>query len=123
MERRMSDDGLFRSGTAKPPPKPTAGRTPGGMKRPTKKMLDSFRPSMIDNMAVSLLIDRGWSLGICCRHCERLVEWTPDILAEKFAGKEGMGLRAIHGKLECGGDKGCGASDVAIFPYFPGQEQ
>lgn len=96
---------------------------PQGPKRPPKRMIDAFRPAMIQDDDIAWLVRRGMSLVICCRNCPRMVEWTPADLAGRFAGKGGVKLRALHPRLSCSGPDGCGAGDVALFPWFPGQAQ
>jgi hypothetical protein len=61
-----------------PPGLPTA------LKRPEEKAIRAFRPWMIGNDTIGTLLERGWSLGICCRHCPRTIEMTPAALEQRF---------------------------------------
>lgn len=99
-----------------------ATNIPKTLKRPPDKYIRAFKPRMVEGHTVGDLVGQGWSLGICCRHCPRVVEWTPPELESRFAGKLGLKLADLLPKLACSGPDGCGSLDVAIFPYVEGPE-
>lgn len=92
---------------------------PTTLTRPPERFIRAFRPSMVEDHTVGQLIEKGWSLGICCRACPRVVEWTPAALRGRFPPeRQGIHLAALLPRLSCGGPGGCGSSNVAIFPYL-----
>lgn len=90
---------------------------PTKLKRPEEKAIRSFNPWMIGNDTIGTLLDNGWSLGICCRHCPRTIEMTPAALEEKFGAYRHLKLVDLLPKLECGVDKGCGSKEMVLFPW------
>jgi hypothetical protein len=94
-----------------PPGQPTT------LKRPAEKTIRSFKPWMIGNDTIGTLLDHGWSLGICCRHCPRTIEMTPAALEEKFGAYRHMKLADLLPKLECGTENGCGSKEMVLFPW------
>lgn len=97
-----------------PPGHPTA------LKRPEEKAIRAFRPWMIGNDTVGTLLDRGWSLGICCRHCPRTIEMTPAAIEQRFGAFRHLKLVDLLPRLECGTEKGCGSKDMVLFPWKVG---
>lgn len=93
------------------------------LKRPDQKLIDKFRPDMVDVAGantVGALVDKGFSLVICCKACPRMVEWSPADLEEKFADRLGLRLFDLVPRLTCSGPEGCGHKEVAVFPHFAG---
>lgn len=90
---------------------------PTTLKRPEEKAIRSFKPWMIGADTIGTLLDRGWSLGVCCRGCPRTIEMTPAALEEKFGAYRQLRLVDLLPKLECGTEKGCGSKDMVLFPW------
>ena len=90
---------------------------PSTLKRPEEKAIRSFKPWMIGNDTIATLLDNGWSLGICCRHCQRTIEMKPEVIQERFGDYRGMPLVNLLPKLVCGEPKGCGSTDMVLFPW------
>jgi hypothetical protein len=84
---------------------------------PEKKYLRAFRLSQVWNDRVETYLQKGWSLGICCKACERLVEWTPPDLQARFGGEPDLRIAVIAQRLKCSGEGGCGSKDIAVFPH------
>jgi hypothetical protein len=109
-------------GSAVQNPEPLATETlppglPTALKRPAEKTIRSFRPWMIGKDTIGTLLDNGWSLGICCRHCSRTIEMKPQAIEQRFGGYRALPLVDLLPKLECGKPKGCGSSDMVLFPW------
>src|ERR1700748_357252 len=92
-----------------PPGQPTR------LKRPEEKAIRSFKPWMIGKDTIGTLLDNGWSLGICCRHCPRTIEMKPEAIEARFGAYRGLRLIDLLPKLECGTDKGCGSKEMVLF--------
>lgn len=82
---------------------------------PDAKRLSAFKLSMINEDRVRVYLEKGWSLGIACKDCLRLVEWTPADLMRKF--KPETRIYDIAKRLTCAGDDGCGSHRIAVFPH------
>lgn len=86
------------------------------LRRPSGKPLEIFHVGMIPRGdTVQTYLDEGWSLGIACKDCPRLVEWTPEDLQERFA--PATPIVQIARKLTCSGPSGCGSERIAVFPH------
>ncbi len=90
---------------------------PSTLTRPGAKAIRSFRPWMVGDDTIATLLDNGWSLGICCRHCRRTIEMKPEALGRTFGGHRALKLVDLLPLLSCGVEKGCGSTDMVIFPY------
>jgi hypothetical protein len=90
---------------------------PSQLKRPEEKAIRSFKPWMIGADTIGTLLDNGWSLGICCRDCPRTIEMKPEAIEEKFGAYRGLRLVDLLPKLTCGQDRGCGSTDMVLFPW------
>jgi hypothetical protein len=66
---------------------------------------------------IGTLLDNGWSLGVCCRHCPRTIEMKPEAIEERFGAYRDMPLGNLLPKLVCGEPQGCGSTDMVLFPY------
>ena len=88
------------------------------LKPPPKKALKAFHVGQVGDDTVATYLEKGWSLGICCQACERLVEWTPPELARRFPDPGGTRIAAIVQRLACAGEGGCGSRDIAVFPHL-----
>jgi hypothetical protein len=95
------------------------GVVPSTLKRPPKKQLRAFHAGMIDpTHTIRLYLERGYSLAICCKDCERLTEWAPAELSERFRGKESLKVKDLAERICCTGAGGCGSNDVAVWPHL-----
>ena len=92
--------------------------TPSTLKPPPKAALQRFHVGQVGADTVATFLEEGWSLVICCKACERLVEWTPPQLLEKFEGKVGLKVADLVPRLSCTGEEGCGSKEIAVFPHF-----
>ena len=90
---------------------------PSKLKRPEEKAIRSFKPWMIGADTIGTLLDNGWSLGICCRHCPRTIEMKPEAIEEKFGAYRALRLVDLLPKLTCGEDRGCGSTEMVLFPW------
>ena len=88
------------------------------LKAPARKALKAFHAGQVGDDTIATYLQCGWSLAICCKACERLVEWTPPDLAERFAGREGVRVADLVPRLACAGDGGCGSREIAAFPHL-----
>ncbi|WP_068875988.1 MULTISPECIES: hypothetical protein [unclassified Phenylobacterium] len=88
------------------------------LKPPPKKALAAFHVGQVGNDTVETYLKSRWSLAICCKTCERLVEWTPPMLADRFAGREATRIADLVPRLSCKGEGGCRGSDIAVFPHL-----
>ena len=52
------------------------------LKPPPKRALQNFHAGQVGDDTVATYLAKGWSLAICCKTCERLVEWTPPDLVQ-----------------------------------------
>ena len=90
---------------------------PSKLKRPEEKAIRGFKPWQIGADTIATLLDNGWSLGICCRHCPRTIEMRPEAIEEKFGAYRHMKLVDLLPKLTCGTENGCGSTEMALFPW------
>jgi hypothetical protein len=90
---------------------------PTKLKRPEEKAIRSFKPWQIGADTIATLLDNGWSLGICCRNCPRTIEMKPEAIEEKFGAYRHLKLVDLLPKLTCGTEKGCGSTDLVLFPW------
>ncbi|WP_369062238.1 hypothetical protein ABOZ73_08190 [Caulobacter sp. 73W] len=86
------------------------------LKRPPAKLLQRFELKQIGVDTVEDYLKKGFSLAICCRSCDRLIEWTPPDLAARF--KLQTPIMQIASRLSCRGEGGCKSDDVAVFPHL-----
>lgn len=91
---------------------------PSTLKAPPKKALAAFNVGQIGEDTVGVFLEEGWSLAICCKRCERLVEWTPPQLLEKFGDKIDLRIADLAPRLSCRGEEGCGSREIAVFPHL-----
>lgn len=91
---------------------------PSTLKAPPKKALQAFRVGQVGRDTISTYLENGWSLAICCKDCERLVEWTPPELAQRFRDRRGVLIADLVERLACAGEGGCGSHEIAVFPHL-----
>lgn len=87
------------------------------LKPPPKTALKRFHAGQVGDDTVEIFLRKGWSLAICCKDCERLVEWTPSELLRRFEGTPGLRIASLVERLACAGPDGCGSRDTAVFPH------
>jgi hypothetical protein len=87
------------------------------LKPPPKKALRAFHIGQVGDDTVELYLQKGWSLAICCKACERLVEWTPPELARRYSDRTALRIAALVDRLACGGEAGCRSREIAVFPH------
>lgn len=92
--------------------------TTPSLKRPAQKMLNAFRVSMVGQDTIRTLLEKRFSLVVCCKHCPRMIEWTPSELASRFGDRVDLRLADLVPRLTCTGEDGCGTREIAVFPYF-----
>jgi hypothetical protein len=85
---------------------------------PEAYLIRTFNIRQVAGLSVRWFLKGKFSLGICCRDCSRLSEWTPPELEEKFAGKLDLPVAEIVKRLACTGEGGCGSHSVAVFPHL-----
>lgn len=85
------------------------------LKLPSPRQLARFRLSDVKDDDVGIFVGMGWSLAIACQNCSRLIEWTPEVLQEKFAPTER--IADIASRLTCSGPEGCGSPKIAVWPH------
>ena len=110
MGSAVKNIGRFETETL-PPDQPTK------LKRPEEKAIRSFKPWMVEDHTIGTYLDRGWSLGICCRQCPRTIEMKPEAIEERFGAYRRLKVAALLPKLVCGEPKGCGSTDMVLFPW------
>lgn len=86
------------------------------LKRPPAKALQAFQVGQVGDDTVATYLAKGWSLAICCKACERLVEWTPPELQARFGDRLGLRIADLVPRLACAGPEGCGSREIAVFP-------
>ena len=93
--------------------------TPQGstIQRPSTKELSRFSLRDIRDDKIRDYLEKGWSLGICCQDCPRLVEWTPFDLQQRFGERPDTRIVEIAKRLSCAGEGGCGSKKIAVFPH------
>lgn len=105
-------NGLF-AGDSVAAAKPKSTMTP-----PPKKYLERFHVGQIGDDTIRTFLEGGFSLGICCRDCKRLVEITPPELQARFGDKLSLRIADLCERLSCKGAGGCGSKDIAVFPHL-----
>ncbi len=90
--------------------------------RPPEKLLRRFEVRQIGDDTVGTYLSRGFSLGICCLDCPRVIEWTPPELARLFGTRPGLRIADLVPRLSCTGEDGCGSHSVAVFPHLYDEE-
>jgi hypothetical protein len=90
---------------------------PNKLKRPEEKAIRSFKPWMVENHTIGDYLDKGWSLGVCCRRCPRTIEMKPEAIEERFGAHRHLKMAVLLPKLVCGERKGCGSTDMVLFPW------
>jgi len=88
------------------------------IKRPPEKWIASAYANQAGADTVRTYLQNGWSLGIACKKCPRLVEWTPPELAERSSGRLDVRIADLIPRLSCSGPEGCGSREVAVFPHL-----
>lgn len=88
------------------------------LKAPPKKAVQAFHVGQVGDDTVADYLAKGWSLAICCKACERLVEWTPPELARRFGDRPQVRIAAVIARLACAGETGCGSKEIAAFPHL-----
>lgn len=88
------------------------------IKLPAEKLLSRFEVRQVGDDRVEDYLAKGWSLGIVCRDCRRLIEWTPPDLEAKFGEKRRLRIADLVPRLKCSGEEGCGSTDIAVFPHL-----
>lgn len=91
---------------------------PSTLKRPAEKLILRFDVWQVKDRTIRSYLEKGFSLAICCKHCPRMIEWTPPQLFQKFDGKLDLQLADLVPRLSCSGDAGCGSKEVAVFPHL-----
>jgi hypothetical protein len=88
------------------------------IERPPEYMIRRFHVGQVGKDTVRTFLEKGYSLGICCRDCPRLIEWTPPELLQRFADRLDLRIADLVPRLTCAGDEGCGSHDIAVFPHL-----
>jgi hypothetical protein len=88
------------------------------LKPPPKKALERFRVSQIGDDTIATYLESGFSLAICCRDCQRLIEWAPPELERRYGSKLRLRIADLCERLACSGEDGCGSHDIAVFPHL-----
>jgi hypothetical protein len=88
------------------------------IQRPPEAAIRRFHAGQVGADTVGDYLAKGWSLGICCKACPRLVEWTPPELKRRFGDGPDLRIADLAPRLACSGDGGCGARDIAVFPHL-----
>ena len=86
------------------------------LERPADRLIQKFEVWQVKDRTIRGLLDKGFSLAICCKACPRMIEWTPPELLQKFETKLDLRLADLVPRLSCSGDEGCGSKEVAVFP-------
>lgn len=86
--------------------------------RPPAKALQAFQAGQAGEDTILIYLMKGFSLGICCKDCPRLVEWTPHDLTQRFGDRLGVRIADLAPRLSCTGDDGCGSRRIAVFPHL-----
>ena len=55
--------------------------------------------------------------GVCCRHCPRAIEMKVEEIEARFGAYRSLRLVDLLPKLSCGKPKGCGSTDMILFPW------
>lgn len=88
------------------------------LRPPPRKALQAFHLGQVGGDTVATYLGNGWSLAICCKACERLIEWTPADLVARFGVRNFPRIADIVPRLVCSGEGGCGSRDIAVFPHL-----
>jgi hypothetical protein len=88
------------------------------MQRPDEKLMSRFALWQVRDRTIRNYLEKGFSLGICCRNCPRTIEWTPPELLQRFANRLDLPLTELAPRLSCTGQDGCGSRDIAVFPHL-----
>lgn len=88
------------------------------LKRPPEKAVQRFHVGQVGEDTVRTFLTRGYSLGICCKACPRMVEWTPPELARRFGDRLDLRIADLAPRLSCAGEGGCGSREIAVFPHL-----
>jgi hypothetical protein len=88
------------------------------IKLPSAKMISRFDVRQVEGDRIEDYLAKGWSLGIVCKACQRLIEWTPPDLEAKFGTKAKLKIADLVPRLKCSGQEGCGGADIAVFPHL-----
>ena len=57
------------------------------MERPDEKLISRFALWQVRDRTIRNYLEKGFSLGICCRNCPRTIEWTPPELLRRFGDR------------------------------------
>lgn len=93
-------------------------KPPSTLRRPAAKLVQRFHVGMVGDDTIQTFLEKGWSLGIFCKHCPRIVEWTPPELVKRFGDRLGLRIADLVPRLACTGDEGCGSKEVAVGPHL-----
>ena len=88
------------------------------MERPDEELISRFALWQVRDRTIRNYLEKGFSLGICCRNCPRTIEWTPPELLRRFATQLDLPLKVLVPRLSCTGEDGCGSHDIAVFPHL-----
>jgi len=88
------------------------------LQRPSAALLRRFAIWQVGDDTIRHYLEKGFSLGMCCRACPRTIEWTPPELHHRFAANLDLRLADLVPRLSCKGDGGCGSTDIAVFPHL-----
>jgi hypothetical protein len=88
------------------------------LERPDAKLIRHFGLWQVGDDTIRTYLEKGYSLGICCRDCPRTIEWTPPDLLRRFEKQLDLPLKTLVPRLSCAGEDGCGSRDVAVFPHL-----
>ncbi len=90
------------------------------IQRPAAKLINRFALWQVRDHTIRTYLEKGFSLGICCRNCPRTIEWAPPELLRRFANQLDLPLKELAPRLSCTGEDGCGSHDIAVFPHLYG---
>jgi len=88
------------------------------MQRPVEKLINRFGLWQVKDHTIRTYLEKGFSLGICCRNCPRTIEWTPPDLLRRFGDRLDLPLKTLVPRLSCTGEDGCGSHDIVVFPHL-----
>jgi hypothetical protein len=88
------------------------------LERPADRLIQKFDVWQVKDRTIRGLLEKRFSLAICCKACPRMIEWTPPDLLQKFETKLDLRLADLVPRLSCSGDEGCGSREVAVFPHL-----
>ena len=88
------------------------------IQRPPAKLISRFGLWQVKDHTIRTYLEKGYSLGICCRECPRTIEWTPPELLRRFENQLDLPLKTLVPRLYCAGEEGCGSHDIAVFPHL-----